>query len=170
MSDFFRKLNKPGLSALLALLLLAGIATAGSLTPTGAPSSTMNTLAEIFDSIAGTFDSSGVVADQNGSLIEHLKYIEENMGTGGGVGSDSLDFDEFVDEMTLDADTHIASAGFVLTTTSKFAVATRSTDFGQFVKRSLHSVRIDAKISEYVSHWISIDSQSGIAIFSMVYM
>src|SRR5688500_10127007 len=132
MIRFLRTMNKPGLSALLAVLLLASAVTAGSLTPPGSPSSTMNTLAEIFDSIAGTFDSSSVVADQNGSLIEHLKYIEDNMGTGDGVGSDSLDFDEFVDAMALDADTSIASAGFVLTTDSRFAVATNSTNFGQF--------------------------------------
>jgi hypothetical protein len=74
----------------------------------------MNTLEEVFDSIAGTFDSSTITSDQDGSLIEHLKYIEENMGSLG-VASDSLDFDEFVDAMTLDADTTIASAGFQLT-------------------------------------------------------
>src|SRR5687767_2020733 len=124
MIRFLRTMNKPSIAALLAVLLLASAVTAGSLTPPGSPSSTMNTLAEIFDSIAGTFDSSSVVADQNGSLIEHLKYIEDNMGTGDGVGSDSLDFDEFVDAMTLDADTSIASAGFVLTTDANVGIGT----------------------------------------------
>jgi endosialidase-like protein len=98
------------LVSLFALFGFSVLAFAGSLTPPGSPASTMNTLEELFDSIAGTFDSSALISDQNGSLIQHLKYIEENLSVG--VSSDSLDFDEFVDSMTLDGDTSIASAGF----------------------------------------------------------
>jgi hypothetical protein len=152
--------KKPAITAFVSLLSLASFVTAGSLTPPGAPASTMNTLAEIFDSIAGTFNSASITANQNGSLIEVMKYVEDQLawasssnnvfalsagnygigdstpearfevvgqasvsaltvngvsitgGGGSGVTSNSLDFDEFVNDMALDADLSIASAGF----------------------------------------------------------
>jgi len=52
---------------LLAVLsMLSFVAVAGSLTPSASPASTMKTLQEIYDSIAGTFDSSSITASQNG--------------------------------------------------------------------------------------------------------
>ena len=39
---------------------------------------------------------------------------DDDTGAGGGVASDGLDFDEFVDAMTLDANTTVASGGFSL--------------------------------------------------------
>src|SRR6185436_15690568 len=98
----------------IAILGFGAVATAGSLTPPSAVSSTMNSLADIYDSIVGTFDSSAITADQNGSLIQHLKYIESNL-VPGGITSNSLDFDEFVNSMTLDADTSITGGSFSLT-------------------------------------------------------
>src|SRR5688572_7602776 len=103
-------IRRSTLVSLFALFGFSVLAFAGSLTPSSSPASTMNTLEELFDSIAGTFDSSALISDQNGSLIQHLKYIEENLSVG--VSSDSLDFDEFVDSMTLDSSTTVAMAGF----------------------------------------------------------
>jgi hypothetical protein len=39
----------------------------------------MRTLAEIYNAIAGTFDSSAITANQNGSLLEALKYMENQV-------------------------------------------------------------------------------------------
>jgi hypothetical protein len=39
----------------------------------------MRTLAEIYNAIAGTFDSSAITANQNGSLLETLKYLENQV-------------------------------------------------------------------------------------------
>jgi len=82
MRGLFSKLNRPALAAFVSVLALAGLATAGSLTPSALPASTMHSLEELYDSIAGVFDSSAIVSSSSGSLIEHLKYIEENMSTG----------------------------------------------------------------------------------------
>jgi len=118
MHNFLKRLNKPSLTAFIALFLLALTATAGSLTPSAAPGSTMNTLGEIYDSIASdSFDSSAILADADGSLIQHLKFIEENLFS---LSSDSLDFDEFVDSMTLDANLSVASGSFNTTWNGDF--------------------------------------------------
>ena len=72
---------RPTFSAFIAVLMLATVATAGSLTPTSAPASTFNTLEEVYDAIASdSFDSSGFAASTSGSLINHLLYIEQNLG------------------------------------------------------------------------------------------
>ncbi len=63
----------------IPVLIISTIVYAGSLDPPGAPGSTMKTLQEVYDSIAGTFNSSSITADQNGSLIENLKYITNNL-------------------------------------------------------------------------------------------
>src|SRR5512144_670627 len=79
----FSRLSPSALTALIAGLMLALGATAGSLTPPGAVGSTMHSLANIYDSIASAgFDSSNLTnypVAQNGSLIGMLKYIEANM-------------------------------------------------------------------------------------------
>lgn len=55
---------------------------AGSLSPSASPASTFYTLKQLYDPLASTsFDSSGFSADQNGSLIEILRYIAANTGT-----------------------------------------------------------------------------------------
>lgn len=66
--------------SLASIFLFAVVVSAGSLTPSGVPGSTMHSLAEIYDSIAGTFSSTGIAANQNGSLIENLKFIESQLG------------------------------------------------------------------------------------------
>ncbi|MFH1098651.1 MAG: hypothetical protein V1723_01885, partial [Candidatus Uhrbacteria bacterium] len=58
----------------------ATVAFAGSLTPSAAPVGTMKSLQEVYDSVAGTFDSSGISASASGSLIQQLKYIVANIG------------------------------------------------------------------------------------------
>ena len=62
-----------------ALSLIITLTLAGSLTPPGAPGSTMNSLEEIYNAIGGIFDSSGLSADEDGNLIENLKYISNNL-------------------------------------------------------------------------------------------
>jgi hypothetical protein len=113
MKQIFQKLNKPAFSGFLSVLLLAGVATAGSLSPSASPASTFNTLAEIYNSIASTFDSSAISASQNGSLLQHLKYIEANLSNG--PTSNSLDFDELVNAMTVDANSTVTGGAFSLT-------------------------------------------------------
>src|SRR6266404_6353696 len=68
------------LTTLIVLMGLGAGALAGSLTPSGVVSTTMNSLGDLYASITGTFDSSGIVANKNGSLVQHLKYIENNLG------------------------------------------------------------------------------------------
>ena len=75
-----RTLHKSALVVFGVLLSLGAAVYAGSLSPSGPVASTMHSLAEIYDSIVGTFDSSSVVANQNGNLTEQLKYIEANVG------------------------------------------------------------------------------------------
>ncbi len=65
---------------IISVLIISTIVYAGSLTPPAAPASTMKTLQEIYDSVAGvSFDSSSITADADGSLIENLKYIADNL-------------------------------------------------------------------------------------------
>src|SRR3989344_2159778 len=52
---------------------------AGNLTPSANPASTMYTLTQLYNSIAGTFDSSAITASSTGSIIEQLKYIANNL-------------------------------------------------------------------------------------------
>ncbi|HTP57033.1 MAG TPA: hypothetical protein VMJ72_02000, partial [Candidatus Paceibacterota bacterium] len=68
-------LAKPFAVSLASFGLLAVLATAGSLTPAAAPGSTMQTLAQVYNAVAGTFDSSGIASSSTGSLIQQLKYI-----------------------------------------------------------------------------------------------
>ena len=67
-------------SVLLSVFLaFAFLASAGSLTPSAYPTSTMNTLEEIYNSVASTFDSSGLSANANGSVLQMLKYVNNNL-------------------------------------------------------------------------------------------
>ena len=73
-------MSKPAIVSVLGVILLALVATAGSLTPSALPAATMHSLANIYDSIASAaFDSSAIVANQNGSLLGNLKYIENQI-------------------------------------------------------------------------------------------
>lgn len=62
-------------TSVIAMALLFVAAKAGSIVPPGSVGSTMRSLQEVYDAIAGTFDSSGQSADINGNIIEQLKYI-----------------------------------------------------------------------------------------------
>ena len=62
-----------------SFVFIFAVANAGSLTPSASPASTFYTLSEIFNPLANTsYDSSGISADQNGSVIEILRYIGAN--------------------------------------------------------------------------------------------
>jgi hypothetical protein len=149
-------LVRPSVAAFISLLLLASFATAGSLTPPGAVGETMVRLSTIWGVIAsGSYDSSALTANENGSLIRILKAVNDNtvwasasnnayyLGSGnvgigdstpealfevsgtaslsqllvGGVAfaadmASNLDFDDFLNGMTLDASTTVAMSGF----------------------------------------------------------
>jgi hypothetical protein len=61
MTPSLRHLTKPSVAAFLAVLVLAVATSAGTLTPSASPASTMHTLTEVYDSIASTsFDSSAI--------------------------------------------------------------------------------------------------------------
>ena len=69
-------MSKPAIVSVLGVILLALVAT-GSLTPSARPPPCA--LASIYDSIASAADSSAIVANQNGSLLGNLKYIENQI-------------------------------------------------------------------------------------------
>ncbi len=67
------KKNKIIFSVLIiifAVLIVSLKVEAGSLTPSASPGSTMKTLEEIYNPLAGTFDSSSISADLNGSALQ----------------------------------------------------------------------------------------------------
>ncbi|MCC6934866.1 MAG: hypothetical protein IT406_04240, partial [Candidatus Yanofskybacteria bacterium] len=79
LSGLLRKYSanrRVGAVVVVVVLSLVLGAAAGSLTPPGAPASTMHSLSEVYASIASAaFDSSAITANQNGSLIAQLKYL-----------------------------------------------------------------------------------------------
>jgi hypothetical protein len=80
MSYLRSQLAKPAVAAFVSVFALALVATAGSLTPPGAVGSTMFRLSTIWGVIASdSYDSSGVVADANGSLLAILKEIDSSI-------------------------------------------------------------------------------------------
>ena len=70
------------LTFLIIAALFEGInfVLAGSLNPTAAPAATMHSLEDIYNRMAGTYDASGETADANGTVMEQLRQIKENMG------------------------------------------------------------------------------------------
>src|SRR3989344_7068102 len=67
------------LVVLIAIAMVFVGGSAGSLSPGSNPASTFYTLSQIFNPLASTsYDSSGIAADQNGSVIEILRYIGAN--------------------------------------------------------------------------------------------
>lgn len=69
-------------TSVIVMALVFVVAKAGSITPSGPVGSTMHSLAEIYDILAGTYDSSGQLANIDGNIIEQLKYISANVGAG----------------------------------------------------------------------------------------
>lgn len=63
-------------TSVIVMALVFAVVKAGSLTPPPGPIvSTMKTLQEIYDTLAGTFDSTSQSANINGNIIQQLKYI-----------------------------------------------------------------------------------------------
>lgn len=78
---FLRGASVVGLSVFISFFLFR-LSTAGSLTPSAAPASTMNSVEEVYNSLVGTFDSSAVVASSQGNALQIAKCITSAM-TGG---------------------------------------------------------------------------------------
>lgn len=70
--------------SVFAIAFLFNLVGAGSLTPLAAPASTMNTLEEIYDALVGAYDSSLVVADDDGNALEISKCIIDVVNGGAG--------------------------------------------------------------------------------------
>src|ERR1051325_1408862 len=90
MRGFLRKISKSRFFSRLIILrvlavfifssfVIVGVTRAGSLTPSASPASTMHTLQELYDAVAGNFDSTSISATSTGSLIQNLKYIVGNL-------------------------------------------------------------------------------------------
>lgn len=90
----------------LATLAIVSVAYAGSLTPSAAPAATMHSLADVagsgfatathslkalFDSIHGAYDSASVTANADGSVMERLQFIQQNLPGGFSFGSADSD-------------------------------------------------------------------------------
>lgn len=79
---FFRS----GLIVIVSVLTIVTIyrfTSAGSLSPTAAPAGTFSTLREIFNPLAsGSYDSSSVTADADGSVLQVVKCIANRMSGG----------------------------------------------------------------------------------------
>jgi hypothetical protein len=65
----------------MALFQLTG---AGSISPSAPPAGTMNSIEEIYDPLIGTYDSSAVVADDDGNALEISKCIIDVVNGGPG--------------------------------------------------------------------------------------
>lgn len=65
---------------LLGLFKVVGWVRAGSLNPTAAPAASMNSLEDVWNVVAGTYDASGVSANADGNILEQLKDIKDNFG------------------------------------------------------------------------------------------
>ncbi len=65
--------------ALISLASLFIVVKAGSLTPPGQVGATMHSLQELYDTLAGTFNSSSQNASATGNIIQQLKYISNNL-------------------------------------------------------------------------------------------
>lgn len=83
----FVNLLKSGLTVLISVLVIYTIVQAGSLTPTASPASTMHTLQELWDKIAGSGDTTSISADGSGDVIERLEFIQQNLPGGYTYGS-----------------------------------------------------------------------------------
>lgn len=68
--------------ATAVLVLIIKFTEAGVLTPSASPASTMQTTGDIYNVLAGTYNSSGISANQNGSAVQILKCIITNLDGG----------------------------------------------------------------------------------------
>ncbi len=83
----FKTILQSSLTVFISVLMIYGIAQAGSLTPSASPAATMHTLQELWDKIAGTADNSATTADLSGNLTQMVKYIGQHMPGGFTYGS-----------------------------------------------------------------------------------
>jgi len=75
-------------AALILLTVSATVALAGNLSPSALPASTMHSLQELWDKIAGTENSTSVTANANGNIQQQLKWVIENGAGTVAYGSD----------------------------------------------------------------------------------
>ena len=86
----------------VATLVIVTVTYAGSLTPSASPAATMHSLADIagsgfttathslkslFTAIGGTYDSTSITANADGSLMERLQFLQQNLPGGFSFGS-----------------------------------------------------------------------------------
>ncbi|MFA5800480.1 MAG: DUF1566 domain-containing protein [Candidatus Peribacteraceae bacterium] len=64
--------------ALGLLTVSATVALAGNLSPSALPASTMHSLQELWDKIAGSGDTSSVTANRDGDVLQRLEWVIEN--------------------------------------------------------------------------------------------
>jgi hypothetical protein len=75
-----KALLQGGLTVLISVLVIYTVVQAGSLTPSASPASTMKSLQDIWNRLAGSDDTSDVSADGSGDVIERLEFIQQNLG------------------------------------------------------------------------------------------
>jgi len=123
-------------TAIIAVFILASVATAGSLSPTATPAATMQTLAEIYTAITTGFNSSAITASSTGSLVQQLKYIQNQttwasssgnayfLGTGSvGIGDSTPETKfEVVGTASISGATTIGSGGIISGTTKTLVI------------------------------------------------
>ena len=65
--------------SVVVVISLVRVVQAGSLTPIALPVATMNTLQDVYNALAGTFDSSSVVASSTGNAIALSRCIMQKL-------------------------------------------------------------------------------------------
>lgn len=70
------------IASVVVVTSLIRVAQAGTFTPLAIPAATMNTLGDIYNALAGTFNSSGVSASSTGSAVAVSRCIITKL-TGG---------------------------------------------------------------------------------------
>ena len=75
-AGIFKKIFEVGMVIVLSVGLVVGFAEAGNLAPSASPAATMQTLQTIYDTIAGSFDSSGVAASSSGLRSALRKLVQ----------------------------------------------------------------------------------------------
>jgi hypothetical protein len=70
--------------SVVVIVFLFRLTTAGSLTPTAAPATSMESLEDVYGALVGTFDSSGIVASKQGGAMEISKCIISAVTGGAG--------------------------------------------------------------------------------------
>ncbi|MGC9603505.1 MAG: hypothetical protein ABSF47_03495, partial [Minisyncoccia bacterium] len=128
-SNIRKILAKSFLVVLLSLFATFSLARAGSLTPSATPASTMNSLSDVYNAVAGTFDSSAVTPSATGTLIQNLKYIVNNImfaSSSGNATLANMDINIVTGGLELATTTRISNSGQATLTTSTISSLTVS--------------------------------------------